>query len=64
MSIDPLYKNGLIVGIFGAVFTVVISIVGWVAVPEIIDSVAKKVRGVFKNNIKRKPISSSTFLYR
>ena len=38
------------VGIFGAVFTVVISIVGWVAVPEIIADVSKKVRGFFFNN--------------
>ena len=50
MCIDSLHKNGLIVGIFGAVFTVVISIVGWVAVPEIIADVSKKVRCFFFNN--------------
>lgn len=43
MCIQSLFKNGLIVGIFGAVFTVAIAILGWVAMPNIIANVSKKV---------------------
>lgn len=42
MCIESLYKNGLIVAIFGAVFTIVIAIIGWAAMPGIIASVSKK----------------------
>lgn len=43
MCIQSLFKNGLIVGIFGAVFTIAIAILGWVAMPDIIANVSKKV---------------------
>lgn len=47
MCIQSLFKNGLIVGIFGAVFTVAIAILGWVAMPNIIANVSKKVFGTY-----------------
>lgn len=49
MCIESLYKNGLIVAIFGAVFTIVIAIIGWAAMPGIIASVSKKVIAFLKS---------------
>ncbi|EFX72214.1 hypothetical protein DAPPUDRAFT_326408 [Daphnia pulex] len=50
MCIQSLFKNGLIVGIFGAVFTVTIAILGWVAMPNIIANVSKKTLVLEENN--------------
>ena len=43
MCIESLLTNGLIVTIFGALFTVFTATFGWIGVPQIIDDIGKKV---------------------
>ena len=43
MCIKSLLTNGLIVTIFGVLFTVFMATFGWIGVPQIIDDIGKKV---------------------
>lgn len=64
MWIKSLFKNGLIVNIFGAVFAIAIAILGWVAMPDIIANVSKKVNKFFVYFLECLIHISKTFINR
>jgi hypothetical protein len=64
MCIQSLFKNGLILSIFGAVFAIAIAILGWVAMPDIIANVSKKVNNFFFYFLKCLIDISETFITR